>query len=206
MRESLSPARYPRAIAKAPSYALATALLVGLTVSACAPSAAETIAFKCTENDAGDPKPEMTVTYEGDDKGTLKIKASYGEMSLPATKEVRDAVSEAGEKYSVTGIRAFGPATVIMPDKASIEACIKGKLKPEELTDVDMVTMALLSCRVTAPPSKEPVAIKAKAEIALFEPPTAEVFVTRTYEEPTTLPAGSLDIESFPPPSCTFVQ
>jgi hypothetical protein len=117
----------------------ATLAFLVLIAAGGSPVFAATLAFKCIEKDAGEPQPEMTLLYEGDASGTLKVKASFGEMVLPATKEEREAVDADGKSYTATGIRAFGPATVLMPDKAAIETCVKAKLKPEEAQDEDIV-------------------------------------------------------------------
>jgi hypothetical protein len=130
---------------------------------------AEPINILC--EDAGEKTPaKLTLTYEGDSSGTLTVKAPFGEMSLPATKEQREDVED-GEKLTATGIRAFGPATVTMPDKAAIEACVKGKLKPDEAQDEDIVATVLGSCAQAALPSKEPIAVKATVAIGIYDPP-----------------------------------
>ena len=60
--------------------------LIGLLVlSTCGQTAlAETLSFKCEEQDAGQPA-EITAIYESEQSGTLKLVASFGEIELPAT-------------------------------------------------------------------------------------------------------------------------
>jgi hypothetical protein len=156
---------------------------------------AETVNIGC-ENAGENTPAKLTLTYEGGASGTLTVKAPFGDMSLPATREERED-TEGGEKLTATGIRAFGPVTVAMPDKAAIEACVAQKLKPDEAKDEDIVATVLGSCAQAAAPGK-PVAIKATVEIGVFDPPSADVDVTRTFLEASTIPGGVLKIETFP--------
>ncbi len=162
---------------------------------------AETLTFNCEDKSLGKTSV-LTLVYEGDNSGTLNVKGSFGDMALPASKEIR--ADESGTE--VTGIRASGPANVLMPEKSAIEACVNGKLKPEELKDEDIVYMAISSCAADAPIGKEPIPIKAYAEIAIMEPPSAYVFVTRTYVESTTLAGGVIKLDTVPPPNCHLAQ
>jgi hypothetical protein len=160
------------------------------------PVHAETLKILC--EDAGEKAPaKLTLTYNGGASGTLDVQAPFGEMSLPATKEEREDIED-GEKITATGIRAFGPATVTMPDKAAIEACVKGKLRPEEFQHEDIVATVLSPCAQAASPSKEPIAIKATVEIGIYDPPSADVELTRAFLQPSTLPGGAIKIETMP--------
>lgn len=157
---------------------------------------AEMIKILC--EDAGKTAPgKLSLSYEGGASGTLTVKAPFGEMTLPATKEEREDVEE-GEKLTATGIRAFGPATVTMPDKAAIEACIAQKLKPDEAQDEDIVATVLGSCAQAVASSKGPVAIKATVEIGIYDPPSADVELTRSFLESSTVPGGTVKIETAP--------
>jgi hypothetical protein len=161
-----------------------------------APLHAETLTVTC--EDAGEKAPAaLTLGYEGGASGTLTVKAPFGEMSLPATKEQRED-GEGGKNLAATGIRAFGPASVIMPDKAAIEACVAQKLKLDEAQDEDIVATVLGSCAEAAAPSKEPIAIKATVETGIYDPPSADVELTRTFLEASTVAGGSLKIETTP--------
>lgn len=176
--------------------------LIGTSVGLSSTVHADTLTINCVEKSFGKTS-DLTLVYEGNGSGTLKVKGSYGEMALPASKEERTDESSGAK---VTGIRASGPATVLMPDKSAIEACVNGKLKPEEAADEDIVSTVLGSCAADAPIGKEPISIKGYAEIAIMEPPSAYVFVTRTYVEGTTLAGGVIKLDTLPPPNCTLVQ
>jgi hypothetical protein len=184
--------------------------LIGLLVlSTCGQTAlAETLSFKCEEQDAGQPA-EMTAIYEGEQSGTLKLVASFGEIELPATMGTRTREIE-GMGLKATGIRASGPAIVKMPDRASIEACIAAKTKPDQAGDEDIFSLLLESCRPAAQLGKAPIEVKASVEIAMMhaesagQPPDVEVYVKRTYLEKSAVPGGTFAIESFPPPKCAL--
>jgi hypothetical protein len=153
------------------------------------------VSLGCEANPALD-LPEMSITYDGESDGTLTIVAPFGEMMLPATKETREGTDDAGQPVSATGIRAAGPATVLMPDKAAIEACVADKLSADQLGDSDIVFMAVMGCASAVPLADEPVAVNAAAEIALE--PLVYVGVTRTYVEPTDLAVGTIALEAYP--------
>ena len=165
------------------------------TVALVATARAGTTTLECAANPAFN-SPEMTLVYEGEAEGTLTITAPFGTMSLPATMESREGTDETGQALSATGIRAAGPATVQMPDKAAIEACVKGKLPPDQLSDSDIVFVTVMGCAREAPPGAEPIAIEASAEIALA--PMVYVGVTRTFAEPTDLAVGKIALEAYP--------
>ena len=97
-------------------------------VSASNPSKAETVTLKC------DAPSEMTLVYEGDDSGTLTVTDSSGAFSLPASMEKREGDVD-GTPTKATGILANGPVSILMPDKAAIEACVKSKLSGDLLQD-----------------------------------------------------------------------
>jgi hypothetical protein len=183
----------------------AIAAVVLLSLAACSQSEAETLAFKCTQT-AGDNSSDMSITYEGAEQGTLTVKAASGDMTLPATKETREGTDEDGKSYSVVGITASGETMSLMPDKAAIESCVKGKLSPDQLADEDIAYTAALGCAASTPLGKEPIKINGYVEIALIDPPVAQVFITKTFLEPSSLPGGKLKIDSLPPPSCELQQ
>jgi hypothetical protein len=186
--------------------------LTGLLVlSACGQAAlAEILSFKCEEQDARGPA-EMTAIYEGEQSGTLKLKASFGEIELPATMETRTSEIE-GMELKATGIRASGLAIGRMPDRASIEACIAAKTKPDQAGDEDIFSLLLESCRPSAQLGNAPIEVKASVEIAMMhaesagQPPDVEVYVKRTYLEKSAVPGGTFAIESFPPPKCALAS
>ena len=96
-------------------------------------ASAETLTTKCAGQEFGKPY-DMTMVYEGGDSGTMTITGSFGEMSLPAAKKQRDGVNADGDNNSSTEIWASGEVPLIVPQKAAIESCIKGKLTPEQVT------------------------------------------------------------------------
>jgi hypothetical protein len=184
---------------------LSLALLTGIHSAR-----AETLSFACEEQDAGAPA-EMTAVYEGGQSGTLKLKASFGEIELPATMKTREREIE-GIQLKATGIRAVGSATVIMPDRGAIETCIAAKTKPEQVGDEDIFSLLLESCRPEAPLSKSPIPVQVSVEIVMMhaeeagQPPDVEVYVKRTYPEKSAVPGSTFAIESFPPPRCRMID
>jgi hypothetical protein len=173
-------------------------LLSLLLVASCGGSAqAETISVSCEESQSWQ-SPAMTLVYEGADSGTLTIKGEFGEMALPATKEKREGPDEQGGTRSVVGIRASGPAKVIMPDKKAAEECAKGKLTGDQAQDKDIVFVTMMGCLGTVPKGTEPVDINAYTTVALLDPPDAYVEFIRTYVEPSNLPGSEpVKVESF---------
>ena len=170
-------------------------------ICAAAPAQADTIALTCAAN-AMFNAPEMTIVYEGEAEGTLTITALFGAIVLPAARENREGADETGQPLSATGILASGPATVQMPDKSAIEACVRGRLPSDQLADADIVFVTVMGCANEAPVATEPVAIQASAEIALS--PMVYVGVTRTYAEPTDLVIGTIALEAYP--NCEVAQ
>lgn len=183
----------------------AALLASSLAISACLgapPARAESLAFDCEELDAGKPA-RMTITYEGDASGMAKVTGSFGEMSLPATKEETEIEVE-GQKVMQTGIRAFGTTKILMPGKAALEACIAAKRQPDETDDI----LGLMACRTTVEPA--PSEVKVSFELA-FQGDAGDpfVYVKRTYLEESSdylsgngTKGGFISIESVPPPSC----
>ena len=176
----------------------ALALFALAFTSAYSRSEAETITLKCAA------PSQMTLVYEGDDSGTLTVTDSSGGFSLPARMETREGEVD-GTPMKATGILANGPVSTIMPDKAAIETCVKSKLSGDLLEDSDVVFTTALGCSTSAPMGKEPVQVNAKVEISVVEPPSAYVFITRTYVEPSSLAGGKIELSSMPPPQCDLV-
>lgn len=177
-----------------------------LAAMACARVAhASTVSMRCQDKDDAGATSAMTLVYDGDASGTLKVKGAFGEMALPATKEERVGDGD-GIELVATGIRAFGKASVLMPDKVAIESCVARKLTIEEMADEDIVSTILGSCITAAAGELKTVEIKASVEIGIFDPPSVEVFVKRTFLEKSLLPGGKLTIESLPPPVCSLAH
>lgn len=182
------------------SLALGLLLLIG---GCTAGGAVETMSVACEPAMSG--FPAMSLVYEGDESGTLKVSGEFGEMTLPATKSERTGEVD-GEELSVTGIQAFGQASVLMPERTAIEACIAGQAKGDAAQDPDMVMMFADSCRREAPMGTAPVPITAKIEIATLDAPDIYAYFVFIYEEKSDVPGEHITIESLPPPSCVLAQ
>ena len=162
---------------------------------------AETLTTKCAGQEFGKPY-DMTMVYEGGDSGTMTITGSF-EMSLPAAKKQRDGVNADGDNISATEIWASGEVPLIVPQKAAIKSCIKGKLTPEQVTNSDIVFSTIGACAAASPPTAQPIPIKVYAEIGVPDPQTIFLTFKRTYLEKTDLPDGTITLEPLPPPHCT---
>lgn len=175
---------------------LAIAFVLGSAGSAWA----GTISAQCTGQD-GDKSFAMTLVYEGDDSGTLKIGGSFGDMNLPAGKRSRHSVV-AGETIDATQIWGGAEVPLIVPDKAAIEACVKGKLSPDQIKDADVVFITIPSCAAAAPPTTEPIPVTVYAEFTYLDPQTVNLVLKRTYLEKTDLPGRTLTLELSPMSQC----
>ncbi len=174
------------------------AIWVGLTL----PAHAATLTFTCEEKDTAKPST-MSVVYEGEATGTLKVVASFGELSLPATKEETE-VDVDGQKVRQIGIRAFGEAKVMMPEKVGFDACIVKSRLPD--TDDDI--LGVMGCRNQVAPvsTKATVSVEVVTGGAVGGP---LVFLNRTYVEDSKdylagngKKGGRIAIEAVPPPGC----
>jgi len=156
---------------------------------------AETIRVACAAN-IGFNAPEMALVYEGGESGSLTVTGGFGTMQLPASKQVREGADDDGQPLTAINIHASGPANILMPDKAALEACVSEKLVPEYANDIDVIYATIMGCAQDVPPSAAPVAINASVDITL----TPEVFLgyTRTYDGPTNLPGGEIKLDAFP--------
>ena len=172
---------------------------------AAATASAETIAVSCKGEEFGKPY-ELAFQYEGDDSGTLNVTGSFGDMSLPAGKKQREGVNTDGDKVSATEIWGGADIPLVVPDKAAIEACIKEKLPPDQLTDSDIVFMTIPSCAAAAPPTVQPIPVKVYAEIGILDPKSIFLTFKRTYIEATDLPDGKIVLEPLPPPPCVMMK
>lgn len=150
--------------------------------------------------DAGG-KSRIDLVYSGDATGTLHVKAGFGEMDLPATKELRGDGAAA-----ITGIRADGDTTALMPGMAALDDCVAGKLTPEQQTDKDLVFMQRLSCQQSVPVGATPVPVHLSAEIAVGEADFLYVYLIRTYLEKSRIGDEPIKVESLPPPNCKLVS
>lgn len=196
-----------------PSFVLTVGVMsVWLTIaqSANAETLTMPLHLQCLLQDIGAPTNQtpttanaVDLTYDGESVGTLSVKGSIGELTLPATRQdVEGSVAgiNDGKPYKVIGIRSSGPGSILMPDKAEIETCVASKVKQDDPDYADLAFMATMSCAASSPVKKSPVPIDASVEIAItemqdkFEIQT--VFMKRTFAEPSMLPGGSITIES----------
>jgi hypothetical protein len=169
------------------------------------PAAAETFTAKCAGKEFDKPY-EMTLVYEGEDNGTITISGAFGDMSLPASMKERENTSEDGETVRATQFWGGGEIPIVVPDKAAIEACVKKRLPPDQVTDADIVFVTIPSCADAAPPTASPIPVKVYAEVTFLDPETVFLIFKRTYLEPTDLPDKEIVLEPIPPPTCTMVQ
>jgi hypothetical protein len=182
-------------------------------------ASAERFELKCEPHDVGGPavttqaaSVTMTLAYDGDASGTLMVTGPFGEMTLPASKESRSGTVEGvndGKSYIAVGIRAAGSSVVLMPSKAAVEACVAGKLSPEDAKDADLAFMAAISCTGSAAQGANPVPVNASVEIALTSNGPGQweiltVYMKRTFVQPSTLPGGKITVES--DPRCEIVK
>ena len=166
-----------------------------------ATATAETITIKCAGEESDKPY-EITMTYEGGDSGSLKIGGSFGDMSFPAGKRTRDSVV-AGENIHAVQVWGGGELPLVVPEKAAIEACVKGKLPPDQVTDADIVFITIPSCAAAAPPTAQPIPVKVYAEFTFLDAESTLAIFKRTYLEKTDLPEGTLTLELPPTAQCT---
>lgn len=182
-----------------------TALLL-VWVFASPPAGAATLTLTCEERDT--PKPAaMTVTYDGEADGTVKVVGSFGEISLPAQR-TEGAVEVDGQKVPQTSIYGFGKAHVMMPVKAALEACVMGKRAADDANDI----ANLAACQSTVDTVETDIDAEVSIAIASYlQGPS--VTIRRTYLEPTKdfrdiagLTDGPMTVESQPRPDCAPPQ
>jgi hypothetical protein len=171
------------------AWRLSGILLTGMLVT---PAAAGRTTIPCDADPAFN-SPAMTFVYDGDAEGTLKISGPFGEMDLPARKQDIDMTNAQGTS-GVTSISGSARARLQMPDMAAVEACVKGKLPPDQLADKDIVFFSVASCVAETPPGAKPVEIDVSAQIALSPPPDAYITFTRAYVEPTNLVIDKIEL------------
>jgi hypothetical protein len=144
---------------------------------------------------------QMTLTYKGDASGKLSINGPFGAVEMPARKEKRQ-----NGAAQMTGILANGEVKALMPDKTALDACVGGKLKPDERSDDDIIFVTRMGCWQQAPLATAPVPINLKVEIAYDGQEFVHVFFVRTYLEKSTIGNDPLTIESIPPPACKLIS
>jgi len=159
---------------------------------------AESIVITCAvENPAvGPDSGSLTVTYTGDATGTLSVKASGYEFSVPAKKIVQ-------ADLPAPVIQAYDKTTAAMPDLAALEACIKKILDPADAADNRAYDGAAMTCAQDLQPGTAPMPIKAAANISLLPGKASGtmapvVEVSRYYEGKTARPGGPTRLDTFP--------
>lgn len=179
----------------------------GLAVWACVialslPTRAGTVALECTEPGGAEPSA-ITLTYDGDAEGTLKVVASFGEFPLRAERNATEADVN-GTKVTQTAIRGDGEVEVVMPAKAALEACIVSKRQSGDTDDM----LGLMACQSTVATERRTASVH--VEIGMHsDSPEPFVYITRGYLEVSKdylvngAPAGFITIQSVPPPKCT---
>jgi hypothetical protein len=159
---------------------------------------AETIIITCaTENPtAGRDSGSLTATYTGDATGTLTVKASLFEFSVPAQR-----IEQADLPAPV--IQAYAKTTAVMPDLATLEACIKKILDPADVDDNRAYDRAVMACAKDLQPGTAPMPITAAVNISLLPgkspgimAPIVEVY--RYYAGKSARPGGPTRLETFP--------
>src|SRR5207253_2947686 len=103
-------------------------------------------------------------------------------------------------------IRAFGPASVLMPDSAALDACIASRREPGTQPDPGIDALSMLGCSEKLPNGPTPVPINATVEVSIVEPPIAQVFLKRAYLGKSSSMGEPITLESVPPPSCTVTH
>jgi hypothetical protein len=172
---------------------VAAALLAGLPGVA----QAVTLKFDCVERDTP-ANAAMRLTYDGDESGTLRVEASFGTFMLSATK-----VEPAGAM--TMGIRAFGSASVRMPEQAALEACVRGKASADVPLDDDSAVFFTSGCQQSVAPAPEPVGAAVSIELVRDQGPETQAFLRRTYATPTDGLKSKLYLEALPPPTCMLL-
>ena len=167
------------------------------------PAFAKTITAKCQGQD-GDKPFAMTMIYEGESSGTLKISGTFGDITLPAGMRNRESILSDGEKINATQVWGGAEIAIVVPDKAAIESCLKGKLPPDQVTDADIVFITIPGCAAAAPPTAQPTSVRVYAEFTYLDPTTVQLTFKRTYLEKTDLPGGALTLELTPMTDCTI--
>lgn len=187
------------------SVTLTKAILIASALAG-APAGAATLTLTCQEKDTPQPST-MTVTYDGEADGTLKVVGSFGEMSFPAGRQESEVEAD-GQKVPQTNIYGFGKAHVLMPVKAALEACVMGKRTASDKDDL----ANLAACHSTVETVETDIDAEVSVAIASYLKGPS-VTIRRTYLEPTNgfrdiagLIDGVMTVENTPRPDCAPPQ
>ena len=141
----------------------------------------------------------LMLTFDGDASGgTLAVKSPWGDMSFA---NVRLAGDPAGD----FGVRASGPATILMPDKAAMEACLADRGKGEEKTDADLLALFIQGCATRVAEGPAPVAASVTFEISVIDG-APNIFFTRRYVDKSPVAGDTIEVASFPLPTCALAK
>jgi hypothetical protein len=120
------------------------------------------------------------------------------QFSVPATLSESTTKTE-GQTYSETLIYGGAEITTVMPELAEVDACVAGKLPPEERKDADIYLNAALSCFGKAPTSRTPVPVRASVKLGFASGDSgARVEMTITYAARSASPDGAMSIDLMP--------
>lgn len=175
------------------------------------PAIAGAIAISCEiENSMAASGGPLTLSYEGAESGTLKLRSKRINIEMPATKEVRKGTLD-GKPHTVTGIRGAIESVTAMPSQQALEDCVAKNTSPEFKDDADIASVTLLTCMKTVPHAATPVKAATSVSIALVPSDEARgaddvvVEIKRTYLEKSSVPGGTISLETYPG-RCTLRQ
>lgn len=175
----------------------AATAFVALMTALASPAIAGSVKITCTKAEAdwmaGGP---TTVTYDGDQSGTITIASAAINLSLPATKEVHSG-TVFGKPFTTTRIDGRAEAEMVMPDQAALEDCAAKNTPADFAGDAGMFAIAISSCAKSAPLAPAPVKVGAMVAIVLIpSDDTVGVVITRTYREKTNAAGGATSLEA----------
>jgi hypothetical protein len=159
------------------SVAAAAVLAATATLSGAGFAHADPLSVKCGDQQSGET---IRVSYEGDDAGTLTVAAPFGTAVLPAIS--RSSTSTvAGQDYAIRGIRANGPASLRMPDRAALEQCIVKRRIPGQPADKDIDFSSSLACQPELTAEDAPIDVTVEVSLALMDGEVADLVMHRIY-------------------------
>ena len=174
--------------------AVTLAALVALTPIA---ASAETQTLNCMVG-----KKPMTLVYEGDNMGgTLSAKTPWGDMKFDGV------IYAGGDPVGEFTFLSSGPqASVVMPDLAKLEACVKQRATAAELMDAVELEFHTTYC-VSQVPDGAPVPAIVEINASVIADYGIDVDVYRTYAAESPVANGHLVVllpEELQP-QCTVV-
>ena len=176
-------------------------------VAACAfilafgtPAWAERLAYACTAAPPGQTG-KLSILFDND---RLLLSGQFGDAAIRASKSV--ATKElGGKRMSIVTIQGTGPATLAMPDKRALEACIANRLDPSTKDDKDMVLYFAMGCSVSLPHAT-PTPIKLRLALIMVDSPDPDILMERTFQESSPGAGGPISILGTPEWNCRAVN